>query len=78
MGQAANGNLDDNLFMLAAIAGVTALYARITRVNLMRKFSALFIVISYAAVQFFLANIPPMPRMSFPGSPDATEHLRKG
>ena len=57
MGQAANGNLDDNLFMLAAIAGVTALYARITRVNLMRKFSALFIVISYAAVQFFLANM---------------------
>lgn len=57
MGQAVSGNLDDNLFMLAAIAGVTALYARITRVNLMRKFSALFIVISYAAVQFFLANM---------------------
>ena len=57
MGQAANGNLDDNLFMLAAIASVTALYARMTRVNLLRKFSALFIVISYAAVQFFLANM---------------------
>ena len=57
MSQAANSNLDDKLFMLSAIAGVTALYARMTRVNLMRKFSALFIVISYAAVQFFLANM---------------------
>ena len=57
MGRATNSNLDDNLFMLAAIAGVTVLYARLTRVNLMRKFSALFIVISYAAVQFFLANM---------------------
>lgn len=55
--QAANSNLDDNLFMLAAIAGVTAFYARITQVNLIQKFSALFIVISYAAVQFFLANM---------------------
>ena len=55
--QAVNSNLDDNLFMLAAIAGVTAFYARITQVNLIQKFSALFIVISYAAVQFFLANM---------------------
>lgn len=55
--QAVNSNLDDNLFMLAAIAGVTAFYARITQVNLIQKFSALFIVISYAAVQFFLANV---------------------
>ena len=47
MGQAVSSNLDDNLFMLTAIVGVTALYATITRVNLMRKFSALFIVISY-------------------------------
>lgn len=56
-GRVTNSNLDDNLFMLAAIAGVTAVYVRITRVNLIRKFSALFIVISYAAVQFFLANM---------------------
>lgn len=55
--QAVNSNLDDNLFMLAAIVGVTAFYARITQVNLIQKFSALFIVISYAAVQFFLANM---------------------
>jgi len=55
--QAVNSNLDDNLFMLAAIAGVTVFYARITQVNLIQKFSALFIVISYAAVQFFLANM---------------------
>jgi len=55
--QAVNSNLDDNLFMLVAIAGVTAFYARITQVNLIQKFSALFIVISYAAVQFFLANM---------------------
>lgn len=55
--QAVNSNLNDNLFMLAAIAGVTAFYARITQVNLIQKFSALFIVISYAAVQFFLANM---------------------
>lgn len=57
MDQAVNSNLDDNLFMLVAIAGVTAFYARITQVNLIQKFSALFIVISYAAVQFFLANM---------------------
>ena len=55
--QVTNSNLDDNLFMLAAIAGVTVLYARITRVNMLQKFSALFIVISYAAVQFILANM---------------------
>lgn len=55
--QAVNSNLDDNLFMLAAIAGVTAFYARITQVNLIQKFSAQFIVISYAAVQFFLTNM---------------------
>ncbi len=53
----ANSNLDDNLYMLAAIAVTAAVYFRITRVNLMRKFSVLFIVISYAAVQFFLANM---------------------
>lgn len=57
MGRATNSNLDDNLYMLAAIAVTTAVYFRITRVNLMRKFSVLFIVISYAAVQFFLANM---------------------
>ena len=39
-----------NLFMSAAIAGVTALHARITRVNLLRQFSALFIVIGCAAI----------------------------
>ena len=55
--QVTNSNLDDNLFMLAAIAGITVLYARITRVNMLQKFSALFIVISYAAVQFILANM---------------------
>ena len=57
MGRAANSNLDDNLYMLAAIAVNTVLFFRITRENLMRKFSALFIVISYAAIQFFLANM---------------------
>lgn len=57
MNHGANSNLDDNLYMLAAIAGVTALYVRMTRVSLMRKISALFVVISYAAVQFFLANM---------------------
>ena len=39
-----------NLFMSAAIAGVTALHARIKRVNLLRQFSALFIVIGCAAI----------------------------
>lgn len=54
---AVNSNLDDNLFMLLAIAGVTALFMRLTRESLTRKFSVLFIVISYAAVQFFLSNM---------------------
>ena len=53
----ADSNLDDNLFMLLAVAGVTALFMRITRESLTRKFSVLFIVISYAAVQFFLSNM---------------------
>ena len=56
-GRATNSNLDDNLFMLAAIAGVAAFYVQITRTNPIQKFSALFFVISYAAVQFFLANM---------------------
>lgn len=56
-GRTTNSNLDDNLYMLAAIAVTSAVYFRITRVNLMRKSSVLFIVISYAAVQFFLANM---------------------
>lgn len=53
----ADSNLDDNLFMLLAAAGVTALFMRLTRENLTRKFTVLFIVISYAAVQFFLSNM---------------------
>ena len=57
LGRPVNSNLDDNLYMLAAIAVTTILFFRITRENLMRKFSALFIVISYAAIQFFLANM---------------------
>ena len=48
---AVNSNLDDNLFMLLAIAGVTALFMRLTRESLTRKFSVLFIVIRYAAVR---------------------------
>lgn len=53
----ADSNLDANLFMLLAVAGVTALFMRLTRENLTRKFTVLFIVISYAAVQFFLSNM---------------------
>lgn len=52
-----NTNLDDNVFMLLAVVGVTALFFRITRERHVRKFTVLFIVISYAAVQFFLSNI---------------------
>ena len=52
-----NSNLDDNLYMLLAIACVTALFIRITRESLSRKFAVLFLVFSYAAVQFFLANM---------------------
>lgn len=54
---AENGNLDDNLFMLFAVVGVTALFLRLTRESLTQKFSVLFIVISYAAVQFFVSNM---------------------
>ena len=43
--------------MLLAVVGVTALFFRITRERHVRKFTVLFIVISYAAVQFFLSNI---------------------
>jgi len=57
MGLAADTNLDDNLFMLLAIVGVTALFLHITRESLMRKLSVLSIVISHASVQFFLANM---------------------
>lgn len=57
MGQTENTNLDDNLFMLLAIVGVTALFAGVTRESLTRKLSVLSIVISYAAAQFFLANM---------------------
>ena len=57
MGLSESSNLDDNLYMLAAVAGVTALYARMTRVNRVQKFSVLFIVISYASVQYFLSNM---------------------
>ena len=52
-----NSNLDDNLFMLLAVIGVTVLFIRITRESPVRKLTALFIVISYAAVQFFLSNM---------------------
>ena len=44
----ADSTLDDNLFMLLAVAGVTALFMRLTRENLTRKFTVLFIVIRYA------------------------------
>lgn len=57
MGLAADTNLDDNLFMLLAIVGVTALFFYVTRESLQRKLTVLSIVISYASVQFFLANM---------------------
>ena len=57
MGHAESGNLDDNIFMLAAIAGGTALFFRLANVNSIRKISVLFIVIGYASVQFFLSNM---------------------
>lgn len=52
-----NTNLDDNAFMLLAVVGVTALFFRITRERHVKKLTVLFIVISYAAVQFFLSNM---------------------
>lgn len=52
-----NNNLDDNIFMLLAIAGVTALFFRVTHANPVQKCSVLFIVVSYAAVQYFLSNM---------------------
>lgn len=57
MGLTEDTNLDDNLFMLLAIVGVATLFIGITHESLMRKLSVLSIVVSYAAIQFFLANM---------------------
>lgn len=51
------GNLLDNLYMLLAITGFTVSFFLVVRENYFQKFSVLFIVISYAAVQFFLSNM---------------------
>ena len=50
-------NLDDNLFMLLAGAGCTILFIWVTHESPVRKFTVLFVVISYAAVQYFLSNM---------------------
>jgi len=57
MGLAEDTNLDDNLFMLLAIVGVTALFTGVVRESLARKLSVLSVVIGYAAAQFFLSNM---------------------
>ena len=51
------GNLVDNLYMLLAILAVTAVFFMLFHANNARKLTVLFIVISYAAVQFFLSNM---------------------
>ena len=51
------GNLVDNLYMLLAILGGTAVFFSVFHVNYVQKFTVLFIVISFAAVQFFLSNM---------------------
>ncbi|MBR3245540.1 MAG: hypothetical protein IKF90_23050, partial [Parasporobacterium sp.] len=52
-----NGNLDDNLYMLLSIVIVTVLFFLLTREKTVRKLFVLFIVINYAAIQFFLSNM---------------------
>lgn len=54
---AENSNLDDNLFMLASVIAVSAVFITVTNESLIRKLTALFVVIGYAAVQFFLSNM---------------------
>ncbi len=51
------GNLVDNLYMLLAILAVAVVFFIIFHVNHVRKFTVLFTVISYAAVQYFLSNM---------------------
>ena len=51
------GNLDDNLYMLLSIVIVAVLFFLITREKTVRKLFVLFIVINYAAIQFFLSNM---------------------
>jgi len=50
-------NLLDNLYMLLTITGLTVSFFLVVRENYSQKCSVLFIVISYAAVQFFLSNM---------------------
>ena len=52
-----NGNLDDNLYMLLSIVIVTVLFFLLTRENTVRRLFVLFVVINYAAIQFFLSNM---------------------
>lgn len=51
------GNLDDNLYMLVSIVIVTALFFLLTREKTVHKLFILFVVINYAALQFFLSNM---------------------
>jgi AraC-like DNA-binding protein len=51
------GNLVDNLYMLLALLAVAAVFYSVFHVNYVQKFTVLFIVISFAAVQFFLSNM---------------------
>ena len=52
-----NGNLDDNLYMLLSIVIVTVLFFLLTREKTVRRLFVLFVVINYAAIQFFLSNM---------------------